>query len=72
MADFRKIGLATTSMLLLALTACDAEEPAEPQTGAACDGGKCDTPVGDDEQCKLRESEVLDSSNRGFTADDIR
>jgi hypothetical protein len=72
MRDFRKLGLATTSVLLLALTACDAEDTTEPQGGAACDGGKCDTPVGDDEQCKLRESEVLNSSNRGFTRTDIR
>ena len=40
--------------------------------GQACDGGKCDTPTGDDNQCKLRQSEVLDSSNRGFTTNDIR
>jgi hypothetical protein len=72
MRGFRNLALVSTSLILMAVAGCDADEGAGPGTGSMCDGGKCDTPVGDDNQCKLRESEVLDSTNRGFTRTDIR
>lgn len=72
MHGFRNLAFATTSLLLLAIAGCDAEEPSSPSNSGACDGAKCDTPTGNDESCKLRESEVLDSTNRGFTRTDIR
>ena len=60
------------STLALAGPACG-EEAGDGGPGTReCDGGKCDTPVGNDESCKLRMSEVLDSTNRGFTSNDIR
>jgi hypothetical protein len=70
MKGIRQFGVAT---MLLAFGGCAEDgEPSESGDTSACDGGKCDTPFGDDEQCKLRESEVLDSTNRGFTSNDIR
>jgi hypothetical protein len=39
---------------------------------AGCEGAKCDTPTGTDEECLKREAEVLSSSNRGFTPTDVR
>ena len=72
MRGFQNLALVSTSLLLLAAAGCDAEEPTDTGNGSACDGGKCDTPTGNDEQCKLRQAEVLDSTNRGFTRTDIR
>jgi hypothetical protein len=70
MKGIRQFGVAT---MLLAFGGCAEDgEPSESGDTSACDGAKCDTPVGNDEQCRLRESEVLDSTNRGFTRDDIR
>lgn len=68
----------TTLKLMLTLgafgllaPACAAEEDGGSE-GSNCDGGKCDTPVGDDEQCLKRQAEVLNSSQRGFTETDVR
>jgi hypothetical protein len=65
-------GLLALSAVALLSVACGEEPIDSGDTGSACDGGKCDTPTGSDDQCKLRMSEVLDSSNRGFTSNDIR
>jgi len=56
----------------LAVTACGGEEDASDE-GGCIGGGKCDTPTGEaGKQCLQRESEVLQSSNRGYTHDLIR
>jgi hypothetical protein len=62
--------------LLLATGICfgacdDAAEDGDDLTD--CEGAKCDTPGGtQQEQCKLRQSEVLSSSQRGYTPTAIR
>ncbi|MEM6997022.1 MAG: hypothetical protein AAF721_41345 [Myxococcota bacterium] len=52
--------------------ACASEGEDNSGDGQECVGAKCDVPVGDDEACLARQSEVLVSSQRGFTNDDIR
>ena len=57
----------------LAALACGVEEGgSEGGAGGECVGAKCDVPEGNDEQCLARQSEVLSSSQRGFTETDIR
>lgn len=58
---------------MLAMAACDADSDATAaDEQQECVGAKCDVPVGNDESCLERQSEVLASSQRGFTATDIR
>jgi len=64
--------LLTLTAVLVAGACGQAEEPAGGNDESGCVGAKCDTPVGNDESCLDRQSEVLSSSNRGFTENDIR
>lgn len=57
---------------MLAALGCDPGESQEAAT-PGCAGAKCDLPTGTTEElCGLRQSEVLDSTQRGFTRDAIR
>lgn len=71
----RTLELSCRALAALAFTlslACDESAEGDDDT-TECDGGKCDTPGGTkQEQCLARQSEVLDSSQRGFLPDAIR
>lgn len=70
-ASLRVLFAATISAL--ALSGCDEGEDASEESIACKDGEKCDKPGGtQSEQCLARQSEVLDSSQRGFTPTAIR
>jgi len=55
----------------LALPACGGGDDEAADDGCVA-GGKCDTPAGEAMACLQRASEVLQSSNRGYTHDLIR
>jgi hypothetical protein len=71
--DARRFSLALLFATSFAFGACD-DGADESEDGTVCaEGEKCDTPGGtQQEQCLARQSEVLNSSQRGFTPDAIR
>jgi hypothetical protein len=70
--DLRSLASVTLLVLLAPTLGCDEADGSDPSEGCA-EGEKCDTPGGtQQEQCLARQSEVLDSSQRGFTPGAIR
>lgn len=70
---FRAARLSVLFLAALSIPACDDGGEATGEGVECTEGEKCDTPGGSQaEQCKARQSEVLNSSQRGFTPTAIR
>lgn len=71
--DIRSLCRISVLVALPLVPACDEGGDEVDDSQACAEGEKCDTPGGtQQEQCLARQSEVLDSSQRGFTPEAIR